>query len=76
MTGKKKETKQPNLFGEVDELYNTLQTEKTVILEEIERAEKSMDNLEKKMDELGSRAGAVNRAITTVEKQRKAMEKT
>lgn len=44
-----------NLFGEADQLYNTIHTEITIVNEEIEKTQKAVDRGIKKIEKLADR---------------------
>ena len=48
-----KKADQPNLFGEIDENFNTAELELTLVREEIDSTEKKIESLQKKLDAEG-----------------------
>ncbi|MBU2249859.1 MAG: hypothetical protein KKD77_24145 [Gammaproteobacteria bacterium] len=67
--------KQRNLFGEVDQLFNCLHTELTLLNEDIEGTQKSIDRKEKTLNILEERKGKMEEAIATVRKERNELKK-
>lgn len=74
MTEKKKE-KQPNLYGDADQVFSVLETERTDKVKEIESAHKKIANLKEKIDALTERKDALDEAIETVGQQRDVLKK-
>ena len=73
MVEKKKE-KQPNLFGEIDQVFNALDTELTMVKEEIEARHKKIGNLEDQIQTLEGRKEKLVEAVEIVAKQKKDAE--
>jgi chromosome segregation ATPase len=68
--------KQKSLFGEVDQLFNCLHTELTLLNEDIEGTEKSIGRKEKQLGILQERKEKMEEAIATVKKERDELKKT
>jgi chromosome segregation ATPase len=73
MKDEKATVAQPNLFGEADEVYNTLETELTMVNLEIDAAQKTIDRKEKEIEDLQVRQQRLSRAIVLVRKARKGV---
>lgn len=72
---KNKTEKQPNLFGDIDQVYNALETERTIVVEAIESAHGKIAKLEEKITAMGERKEGLDDAIVIVAKQRKEASK-
>lgn len=70
----KENIEQRNLFGEIDLVYNCLHTELTIVNEDIESAQKSIERLEKKIGDLEERKEELHKSIEIVGKGRKKSE--
>jgi len=71
---KEKTSKQPFLFGEVDEVYNALETERTYLVEEIKDCFKTIDRKKTVIRLLEERKSKLDGALKAVKKQRAALE--
>lgn len=69
---KDKKTDQPNLFGEQDEVYNTIQEEITIVADAIKGCQDAIEKKEDQLTELFGRKGKLDRAAATVAKIRDA----
>ena len=71
---KKKEEKQPNLYGEGDKVFNVLETDVTTIEEEIKAKYNKIGKLEKEIEALAKWLIEVVEARDIVAKTRKIAE--
>ena len=62
---------QQHLFGDQDFVINTLETEKTVLQEEIKATMKSIETKEKILEELKSRVENISSSIVSIRKAAK-----
>jgi len=69
-------TKDKNLFGEANEVYNALHSEVTFINEEIDKVQKSIDKSNEKIEKLEERKVKLQRAIIIQKKSLKGISQT
>ena len=67
---KEKAADQPNLFGEQDQVYNTIQEEISIVVDAIQSCQDSIEKKEDQLTELIGRKGKLDRAAETVAKLR------
>lgn len=73
---KEKSTDQPNLFGEQDQAYNTIQEEITIVVDEMKACRDAIEKKEDRLTDLEKRKGKLDKAAATVAKLRDgALEK-
>jgi len=63
---------QPNLFGEQDQVYNTIQEEITIVIALAEACEETISKKEDQLEELWKRKRKLDKAAATVAKLRDA----
>lgn len=68
----KKKPDQPNLFGEQDEVYNTIQEEITIVADAIQGCHDAIGKKEDQLDDLQKRSQKLHAAAATVAKLRDA----
>ena len=66
----KKKPDQPNLFGEQDDAYNTIQEEITIVVDAIQGCRDIIKKKDEQLTELITRKGKLDRAAETVAKLR------
>ena len=66
-----KKDKQPNLFGDTDAVFNALETEITIVNDELADQGKKIDRAEKTIEILGERKEKLVEARDIVAKTRK-----
>lgn len=71
---KKKEEKQPNLYGDEDKVFNVLETDVTTIKTDIEAKYGKIDKLKKEIKTLYAWLKEVEEARDIVAKKRKTAE--
>lgn len=69
---KKKAADQPNLFGEQDEVYNTIQEEITIVADAIQGCHDAIEKKEDQLGDLQKRSQKLHTAAATVAKIRDA----
>ena len=67
---KKDKGEQTNLFGEKDQLYNTIQEEISIVVDVIKGCQDSIDKKEDQIKELQKRKDKLERAAKTAAKMR------
>ncbi len=67
---KKPQAAQPNLFGEQDAAYNTIQEEITIVADEMQGCRDAIEKKEDRLTHLIGRKGKLDRAAETVAKLR------
>lgn len=73
MATKKKE-EQPFLFGEIDQIYNALETERTIINSEIKEQNKKIERCEMVITILSRRRDNLSEAIELAKKKRDVLK--
>lgn len=68
--GGKRDDEQTNLFGEKDQLYNTIQEEISIVVDVIKGCQDSIDKKEDQIKELQKRKDKLERAAKTAAKMR------
>jgi hypothetical protein len=68
----KKKPDQPNLFGEQDEVYNTIQEEITIVADAIQGCHDAIGKKEDQLEDLQKRSQKLHTAAATVAKIRDA----
>lgn len=68
--GGKRDEEQTSLFGEKDQLYNTIQEEISIVVEVIKGCQDSIDKKEDQIKELSKRKDKLERAAKTAAKMR------
>lgn len=78
MTKKEKEKAgdQPNLFGEIEQVFNVLQNDLKCVDDDISSAERKILNLETDIEIYKIRRTEIITAIKTVSKRRKGIKQT
>ena len=71
---RKSPAKQPNLFGEADEVFNALETERTRLVNEIKDCFKAIDRKKAVIRVLDDRKTRLDSAIKIAKKQRDALD--
>lgn len=76
MSTKKKvdEKDQPNLFGKIDETYNTISLEVSILRDEISAVDRAIEVKEEKKDELEKRFQKMSRALRELEKAKEDLK--
>lgn len=69
------EKTQQNLFGEQDFIVNTLETERTLLRDEIKATMKSIESKEKSLEEMKARLGNITSSIDSIRKAAKTEKK-
>lgn len=69
-TKKDKAADQPNLFGEQDAAYNTIQEEITIVADAIKGCHDAIEKKEDQLDDLQKRSKKLHKAAETVAKLR------
>jgi hypothetical protein len=69
--GSMTEKAQQNLFGEQDLIVNTLETERTLLRDEIKATMKSIESKEKSLEEMKTRLGNITSSIDSIRKTAK-----
>lgn len=72
---KLEKAKQPNLFGEHDEVYNTIQEEITIVVDEMTGCRDTIEKKEDRYEDLRKRKARLDKAAETVAKLRDAAPK-
>lgn len=70
---KKSPAKQPNLFGEADEIFNALETERLHLVDEIKDCYKAIDRKKAVIRVLDDRKRKLDSALVIAKKQRDAL---
>lgn len=70
----KKKAEQPFLFGEADEIYNALETERNYIVSEIKDCNKAIDRKKLIIRILDARKSKLDSAIKLAKKQRDELD--